>query len=904
MPTYRPQDWANILQAMGKMGYHPGGKFLKEAVESMEPALGRFNLQSLACVVNAFALLGHVPPKGFRRKMVGCVRDGVLRGESEGGRVFKLEEVCILLHSFGQLPALAMEGEDWGEGGGDEDEKEEVDGEKDQILPPLPRRSSSSNSSINGKPRHIALVLLEVIENCLPSLSPANLSLVLRALARLGVRPLPIGFLRKAEKRLEPFVTSLTGMESALILHALARLSTHACAREEEEGREGGAGVLHGTCSSVVRSLYEQVVRQKEELQAQEVSLVMNSMVRLGWPGAGVVDKVCGRMEVILQGRGRKKEKRTSSSSSSSSSSSASCRNRRARHLFAVKEKEEEEGEEEGDVALSSQGLALLLGSFGHLAYVPSRRLQALLVPVLEHHLKEGSYTARDFSMSLRGLANVPSFSSARGGGGREGGRGGGDTFVPMMTQRLIEGLEREEAVILELGAQDIAMVVNAFAKMQIRADKQLLDYLADALLDCLPQSEGQAMASVINAFARLRHHPGQAFLAAFEVEVRRRLGSLDLSSLSLILWSLVVMDASSCHSSGSCASSTEEGREGGKEGQPSPLSSALLEEAIVLRLLPEVKAQLKYMELSEHGEDGREGRVIRRTQMTVKTSWAFSNDLSPLSSATSSDGSSSSMRRRPPPITRLGPQALERILCQTLQVLLYTSSSLPSSPASPFHSIAGLNDLRTLVTRAWRRVAPTREKLVPSAFHQEVMNCLEAEGVSFVAEQEESEGVFSLDIVLKPTSRDQNSWNRIRSVGGEGSVRFSSSTTTSSSTRSSGSDSVSSSRIKMVVVEVDGPSHYFINDPTMLMGDTIFKRRMLLEQQEKVVEGKEEEQQSKWGAVLSLTLWEWHEAGPRQQDKVAVLRRKLEREGLRLDDYLPLGRQQQRQQQHEQGKV
>jgi len=168
--------------------------------------------------------------------------------------------------------------------------------------------------------------------------------------------------------------------------------------------------------------------------------------------------------------------------------------------------------------------------------------------------------------MSLRGLANVPSFGSTGGGGGREGGRGGGNTFVPAMTQRLIEGLEREEAVVLELGAQDVAMVVNAFAKMQTRADESLLDYLADALSDCLPQSEGQALASVINAFARMRHHPGQAFLAAFEVEVRRRSVTLDLSSLCLILWSLVVMDASCCSNSDSSCS-MEGLKEGWREG-------------------------------------------------------------------------------------------------------------------------------------------------------------------------------------------------------------------------------------------------------------------------------------------------------------------------------------------------
>jgi SAM-dependent methyltransferase len=41
-------------------------------------------------------------------------------------------------------------------------------------------------------------------------------------------------------------------------------------------------------------------VEQRQDLGAQEVSLVMNSMVRLGWPGAAVVDGLCGQMEAIL----------------------------------------------------------------------------------------------------------------------------------------------------------------------------------------------------------------------------------------------------------------------------------------------------------------------------------------------------------------------------------------------------------------------------------------------------------------------------------------------------------------------------------------------------------------------------------------------------------------------------
>ena len=143
-------------------------------------------------MVNAFALLGFVPPERFRRRMVGWVREGVRVGGTEGGGRLMVEEVCILLHSFGQLPALALEGEEE-EGRVDEDKEEEE--EKEQILR-SPASSSSTSSSSNKKPKHIALALAEAIESRHSSLSPINLSLVLRALARIGVHPLPSGFLK------------------------------------------------------------------------------------------------------------------------------------------------------------------------------------------------------------------------------------------------------------------------------------------------------------------------------------------------------------------------------------------------------------------------------------------------------------------------------------------------------------------------------------------------------------------------------------------------------------------------------------------------------------------------------------------------------------------------------------
>jgi hypothetical protein len=70
-------------------------------------------------------------------------------------------------------------------------------------------------------------------------------------------------------------------------------------------------------------------------------------------------------------------------------------------------------------------------------------------------------------------------------------------------------------------------------------------------------------------------------------------------------------------------------------------------------------------------------------------------------------------------------------------------------------------------------------------------------------------------------------------------------------------------------VIEVDGPHHFFRNDPRVPMGFTRFKHEMLTACRKK-----------QWGAVVSVSQLEWNE-NKDTGSRVALLRDKLSTSGL-----------------------
>ena len=834
MGTYRPQDFANVLQAMGRMGYAPGEAFLRRAVQRLEPLLPRFNAHSLACVLHALALLGHVPPPHVRRRLLARVRESLVVPGVGGG--FKTEELCMVAHALGQLPELAAVPpaphalDDSVEGGGAEGQQQQ-------------EQQQQQEEEEEG----IAQCLAAAVERRMGALPPRDLAMSIRALSRIGLRPVPPSFLAAAERRLPAAAGALAGWEAALTLHALGRLTL----ASESTGEEAAEWALPSSSSSArpalseaARRLFKQAVARRGELGAQEVSLALNSAVHLGWPGESAVRGLCERMEDLLEAaaeaarRPRRQKLQLQPKGAGRDAvdveddPEAAARARRRRRLpFTLDEEVEEEQEEEGGKpgmdhgsddepeddeengpALTSQGIALLLGALGHLGYPPSRRLQRLLPPAVGARLRAGDFTAMDLGMSLRGLANLPPLLGGGGGGG-----GGGRAFVVALADQLLQGLERRMAAgRLALGAQDVGMVANSLAKLGLRRHG-LLATLASALRPRLGEATSQALASATNAFARLRFHPGAAFLAALEEEVVERLllppsgheAGIDTQSLGLLLWSLAVLDASAL------PSGEGRGRSASDNSGSTALPPSLLERGVGARLLPELAAQLSRLEAAEK----RRRQQLQQQQQQQQQQQHRTGG-------------------KPSTVPAWDPLVLETLLCQALQLLMYARGH----PA--LRSTQGLAELQAVVRPAWARVAPQRARPVPSALHRDVMAALDAAGAQFAAEVEAGDGgVFSLDVVLEPV------------------------------------DSPPGSR-RPVVLEVDGPTHYFADDPATATGDTVFKQRLL--QLERDAGGR-----PKWAAVVSLTLWEWQGAGPRgPREKLALVEAKLGEAGLSLDDF------------------
>lgn len=814
MGTYRPQDFANVLQAMGRMGYHPGEAFLRHALERVEPVLGRFNCHSLACVLHALSLLGYLPLSRVRRRVLARVMEGLA---ADG---FQTQELCMVAHALGQMPALATTTtaaveEDGGGGGGSD----------------------------------VARCLAAAVERRMGSMAARDAAMSLRALSRIGLRPVPPSLLRTAKRRLPSAAPFLAGWEAALTLHALGRLTLASSACGAATVGEGGQADVAPAPSEAARRLFRQALARRGELGAQEVSLALYSAVHLGWPGEGVVRGLCERMEDLLEAA--EEERRSLSvpplrgwEAGGGKEEDARARRRRRRLAIALSDDDGAEDEEEGvegsgdplptdggedeEPALTSQGIALLLGALGHLGHAPSRRLQRLLIAATEGRLAAGEFTAMDYGMSLRGLANLPPLLG--GGGGSGSSKGGG--FVLAFADRLLLGLEEGLAQgTLSLGPQDVVMSANALAKLGLRRDVRdgggcrLLAALVSTLQPRLREASGQALASMANVLARLRFNPGPAFMRALEKEVGRRLllpvvegaadPGMDTPSLSLLLWSLAVLDASALPDASSLS-------------PRGALSPSLLERAVSARLLPEITAQLHVLEAAAAAAEaqraagrgmGRGPRGVGRQGGGKGTRPAAGGGVAPW-----------------------GVSALETILCQTLQVLMYARGRPALYPGTL------LGELRAVVTKAWAHVAPQRAQPTPSALHQQVMAALAAAGVRFAAEVAAGDGgVFSLDVVLEPAADP-------------GTAR-------------------------PVVLEVDGPMHYMADDPRTPTGDTVFKQRLLQ------LEEKEEEEGSslpKWAAVLSLPLWEWQDAGSRRRDKIALVERKLAAAGLHLEDYKP----------------
>ena len=171
----------------------------------------------------------------------------------------------------------------------------------------------------------------------------------------------------------------------------------------------------------------------------------------------------------------------------------------------------------------------------------------------------------------------------------------------------------------------------------------------------------------------------------------------------------------------------------------------------------------------------------------------------------------------------------------------LHPSSSFSSSPTEL---------LRLRINQVWLDLGAWLDPVRPSRLQMDVETTLRSNGAFFAGEWED--GVVTVDIALHPRPISEG-----RQGGREGRrVR------------------------RPVALEVDGPSHFFVNQPQRPTGDTKIKHQALhLSQQ--------------WSGVISLPHFEWPRTGmggkqqKQQQQQLACLKRKVAQTGLEPGDFL-----------------
>jgi hypothetical protein len=168
------------------------------------------------------------------------------------------------------------------------------------------------------------------------------------------------------------------------------------------------------------------------------------------------------------------------------------------------------------------------------------------------------------------------------------------------------------------------------------------------------------------------------------------------------------------------------------------------------------------------------------------------------------------------------------------------------------------------LIAEAWDTSSHLiSQRIRTSAFQTDVQETAESLGLCVLAEARD--GPFILDMVIPPRMEEEEKEKdgEIAGLGGGLGVNVN-------------AVKAVAAGVLPIVVEVDGPSHYYINDPQTMTGTSRLKHRLLTSQRHR------------YAAVVSISLHEWAECGYNIKKKKAMLLRKISEAGVKsLKPYL-----------------
>ncbi|TFJ82533.1 hypothetical protein NSK_006163 [Nannochloropsis salina CCMP1776] len=512
------------------------------------------------------------------------------------------------------------------------------------------------------------------------------------------------------------------------------------------------------------------------------------------------------------------------------------------------------------------QGLSNIINGFARLGYHPGRRFLELFC---EEQLS---------MMEELGPQNLANTINALGKLG----------FHP--GTRFLERIAaRAEDTLPEFNTQGLSNIINGFARLSppFHPGPAFLDALRDASFPCLHVFESRGLAALAHGFSTLGHHPGNEYLDAVGEAMGRHLERASEGREGMTGWTLSTLYNGLARLDWRPGTNTL--REMGQESKwspslppteaadtPHPMGGDAADAITDLSGL-DWRAPSSTSPSSSGGDRGREGGKGRREPTgqrlwTSTAAWLVAQgqgetrwgDVLEPQQLTQLLWSLAIMG---PPVEAEG---LFRRLLGSAIARLGSPSTSPSAASLagkgravdcedgdcnvvPVHALRQLRQVARFVevVLGWEGVemavggSPEADKLdemkqptASSLLHMEVLRLLCRDLAAYDARTEVDDGVYVQDIVLMP-----------KAAGVSGAKP-------------------SLPPPLPVIVEVDGPPHFFNNVPRRSRGDHKLKARILEAQTGK-----------KNGGVVSVTWWEWVCRTRRQRTRMMV--RKLVEVGV-----------------------
>lgn len=388
--------------------------------------------------------------------------------------------------------------------------------------------------------------------------------------------------------------------------------------------------------------------------------------------------------------------------------------------------------------------------------------------------------------------------------------------------------LERTRALLPDLSPGHCGAVVGNLAKLRYRPDDSFLSAL---LFSCRSRAEAQTFgqaAHLISGLARLDYDFKEDELGRLACLMEERLltmekDTLHPESLSMGLWALAVL---------------------GPLGDPSreKLRHWLVEAAIDRLASAHAEATAAGFGQGPVLSEGKAKNLVRICRL-LRTALLFLSDPEVGQSGKKASGTSGGWEGK-----EVGKG---RRAAKTPSL---ASVSRPAPALSPCYPLAVSNDdlnlsafakLRLCVDQVWLDLGAWVDPVRSSRLQMEVESTLRYGGAYCTGEWEGE--MVTVDVALHPrpmSGREDAEGAREDRRGGR--------------------------RVRPVALEVDGPSHFFVNQPQRPTGDTKIKHQAL-------------HLGGQWSAVISLAHFEWPKSSKQQ---LAVLKKKIAQTGLEPKDF------------------